>query len=121
VTEPLEHLGNVSRQYQLKAHEYRGILVAAAKAEAAHKSARAQAILRARADGERVSHATAETMAEADDHIARLYLNRLVTAAEAEAHKAQLQQLREQVANGRTFVASAREVDKMHAEGRAGI
>ena len=121
MTEPLEHLGNVSRVYQTKASEYREVLVAAAKAEAAHKSARARAILRAKAESERVSHATAETVAEADDEIAALYLTRLVTAAEAEAHKAQLLQLREQVANGRTFVASAREVDKMHAEGRAGI
>jgi hypothetical protein len=121
MTDPLDRLGLVRRQYQLKAMEYRGVLVAAARAEAAHKTARAQAILRARADGERVSHATAETIAEADETIAGLYLERLVTAAQAEAHKAQLQQLREQVANGRTFVASAREIDKMHAEGRAGI
>lgn len=119
--EPLTHLGNVSRQYQIKAAEYGEVLIAAAKAEAAHKSARARAILRARAEGERISHAAAETQAEADDLVSELYFNRLVTAAAAEAHKAQLLQLREQVANGRTFVASAREVDRMHAEGRAGI
>lgn len=111
----------VSRAYQTKAAEYRGVLVAAAEAEAEHKAARARAILAAMADGERVSHAKAETVAEADEAIADLYTKRLTTAAIAEAHRAQLHQLREQVANGRTFVASAREVDRMHAEGNAGI
>jgi hypothetical protein len=117
MTDPLDRLGTVSRQYQVKASEYGEVLVAAARAEAAHKSARARAVLRALATEERCSHAKAETVAEADEEISALYLQRLVTAAEAEAHRAQLHQLREQVANGRTFVASQREIDKMHAEG----
>lgn len=121
MSEPLGHLGSVSRMYQIKAAEYEGVLVAAAKAKAAHTSATAQAILRAMAEGDRVSHAKAGTVAEADEAIATLFETRLITAAIAEAHKEQLHQLREQVANGRTFVASAREVDKMHAEGRAGL
>lgn len=120
MTDSLAHLGNVSRAYQIKAGEYEVVLVAAAKAEAAHKSARARAILSAMAEGG-VSHAKAETIAEADEDVATLYQDRLVTQAMAEAHRAQLLQLREQVANGRTFVASAREVDKMHAEGRAAL
>lgn len=117
MTDALAHLGNVSRQYQIKAAEYGGVLVAAARAEAAHKSARAQAILSAMAEGERVSHAKAETVAEADETIASLYQERLVAAAIAEAHRAQLSQLREQVATGRTLAASAREIDRIHAEG----
>ncbi|MET9262353.1 hypothetical protein [Amycolatopsis sp. NPDC004079] len=119
MTEPLARLGNVSRAYQIKAAEYEPVAIAAAKAEAAHKAARAKAILRTQAEGERVSHATAETTAEADGEVAALYLERLVTAAKADAHKEQLKQLREQNANGRTLVTSAREVDRMHAEGRA--
>lgn len=120
MVDALERLGIISRQYQIKAVEYEGILVAAAKAEAEHKSARAQAILAAMADGERVSHAKAETVAEGDPVIAELYQRRLVASAVAEAHRAQLHQLREQVANGRTFVTSQREIDKLHAEGGAG-
>lgn len=120
MTDPLERLGAVSRAYQTQAAMYRSVLVAAAEAEAEHKAARAQAILAAMAEGEKVSHAKAETVAEADEVIADLYKQRLITAAVAEAHRAQLLQLREQVANGRTFVASAREVDRMHAEGQGG-
>lgn len=118
--ESLGHLGAVSRQYQIKAAEYEGVLVAAARAEAAHKSARARAILTALSAGDRVSHAKAETVAEADEDIGALYQDRLIAAAIAEAHKAQLLQLREQNANGRSIVASARETDRMHAENRGG-
>ena len=112
----LSHLGEVSREYQRVADEYRPIVIAAAEAEAAHKAARAKAVLRAKATtSERMSHAEAETRAEADDEIAELYRQRLVTAAVAEAHKQKLLQLREQVANGRTAVTSERETDRIHA------
>jgi hypothetical protein len=121
MTDPVDHLGNVSRQYQIRATDYEAIAIAAAEAEASHKSARARAILRAKAEGERVSHATAETEAEADPEVARLYLERLVAAAKADAAKEQLKQLNTQNANGRTMVVNARDVDRMHAEGNAGI
>lgn len=119
MSEALTRLGEVSREYQRMAQAYEAVLTAAAEAEAAHKSARACRILRALAEGEASSHAKAETIAEADAEIGALYRDRLVTHAKADAHRGQLQRLREQVANGRTFAASEREVDRIHAEGPA--
>lgn len=116
----LARLGAVSRAYEQAVAEYGPLAVAAAKAEAAHKAARAKAILRAKAERERVSHAEAEARAEADDEIAGLYQERLITAALADAHKAKLAQLKEQVATGRTLAASEREADRIHADGTSG-
>jgi hypothetical protein len=117
----LRRLGEVSRAYEIAAGEYRDIAVHAAEAEAAHKSARARAILKAKAsETERISHAEAETRAEADDTIASLYRDRLIASAMADSHREKLRQLREQVATGRTAVASDREVDKLHAHGLTG-
>lgn len=113
-------LGAVSRQYEKLVDEYRDVAINAAVAEAEHKTARAKAILRAKAGEERVSHAEAEARAEADDEIAALYLRRLTTAALADSHREKLRQLREQVATGRTAVASERAADQLHAEGRTG-
>lgn len=117
---PLERLGEVSRAYEGMADGYQQVLLEAAAAEAAHKTARAKAILRFKAGEERVSHAEAESRAEADDTVAALYLERLTTAAVAESHREKLRQLREQTANGRTAVASDRVVDEMHARGITG-
>lgn len=111
----LGRLGAVSRAYEMAADEYRGIAERAAIAEAAHKAARAKAILKFKAAGERVSHAEAETRAEAEDQIADLFRERLIAAALADSAREKLRQLREQQANGRTAVASEREVDKIHA------
>src|SRR5690606_17880878 len=103
------------------ADDYQAVALAAAAAEAAHKTARAKAILRFKAEADtRVSHAEAESRAEADDEVARLYLERLTTAAVAESHREKLRQLREQVANGRTAVASERAADAHHAAGLTG-
>jgi hypothetical protein len=116
----LDRLGVVSRAYEAAADEYRQIAHDAALAEAAHKAARAKAILSAKASGERVSHAEAETRAEADDDIAGLYQDRLVKAAFADSHREKLRQLREQVATGRTAVVAERDVDRFHAQGLTG-
>lgn len=116
----LTRLGEVSRAYQLAADEYRAVAVAAAEAEAAHRSEKAKAVLKYRALDDVRSHAEAEARADADDHIADLYRQRLVTAAVADSHKAKLAQLREQVATGRTRVTSEREVDRIHAGGMSG-
>lgn len=116
-----ERLAEVSREYERAAGEYRDVAVAAALAEAAHKQARAKAILRCKADDSvRMSHAEAETRAEADDDIADLYRQRLVTAAVADSHRERLRQLREQVATGRTAVVGDRETDRIHAAGLDG-
>jgi hypothetical protein len=121
MTDPMDHLGSVSRVYAIKAAEFRDIAVAAAKAEAHHKSARAKEILRAQAEGESLSHNRAETIADADDEIGHLLTERLVSAAMADAHKEQLRQLREQNANGRTMVVNAREIDRLHANDGADL
>ncbi len=112
----IHQLGQVSRAYALAAQEYEAIAVAAAEAEATHKAERAKAILRAKAGEERVSHAEAETRAEADDRIAALYRDRLVKAAQSDAHRARLAQLREQTAVGRSVVTSERAGDQFHAD-----
>lgn len=116
----LDRLGAVSRAYELAADEYRQVAVNAAEAEAAHRSEKAKAVLRFRALDDVRSHAEAEARADGDDRIAGLYRDRLVTAALADSHKAKLQQLREQVATGRTRVTSEREVDRLHAHGMSG-
>lgn len=121
---PLQRLGEVSLDYERRADAYRDIALAAAAAEAEHKAARARAILAAKAEArgesERISHAEAETRAEADPTVAGLFLARLTTAAEADAAREKLRQLREQVATGRTAVASDRAADANHAAGLTG-
>ncbi len=117
---PIQQLGVVSREYEKQADAYQQIALDAAVAEAEHKSHRARAILRAKAGAERISQAEAETRAEADDEIAALYLRRLTTSALAESHREKLRQLREQVATGRTAVASDRAADVHHAAGLTG-
>lgn len=116
----IRQLGEVSREYQVKADQYRDIAVEAALAEAAHKSARAQTALRFKDSGDCRSMAEAEARAEADETVSGLFRDRLVAAAIADAHREKLRQLREQVATGRTYVASERETDRMHADGHGG-
>lgn len=120
MTDALGTLGNVSRRYQETVDSFKEVLQAAAEAEAAHRSKKASRILVAMNQETKCSHAMAETIANADPEIAVLYRERLIAQANAEAHRAQLHVLRERVANGRTFAASEREVDKMHGEGRGG-
>ena len=116
----VRQLGTVSREYERQADAYRDVALAAAAAEAEHKAKRAQAILRFKAEADRMSHAEAETRAEADETVAGLYRERLITAAKADSHREKLRQLREQVGSGRTVVASEREVDRIHAGGWSG-
>lgn len=112
-----EHLGEVSKTYARLADSYKRVSLDAAEAEANHKASRAKAVLRFKAGEEKVSHAEAEARADADDVIAELYLRRLTTAALASSHREKLHQLREQVATGRTAVASERLVDENHGRG----
>lgn len=116
----LAHLGRISRAYEIAADEYREIAQRAAETEAAHKTARAKSILRFKAAGERVSHAEAETRAEAEEDIAVLFRERLIAAALADSAREKLRQLREQVSVGRTAVASERAVDDFHGRGITG-
>lgn len=117
----IQRLGAVSRAYEVAADEYREIAQRSALAEAAHKCARAKKILAVKADDtQRMSHAEAETRAEADDEIAGLYRERLCAAALADSAREKLRQLREQVATGRTAVASERAVDELHSRNLTG-
>ena len=97
---------------------YREQAVAAAKAEAEHKSARAKRILRARHEGDARSMAEAECVAEADDAIADLFSRRLITAAIADSTKQKILSLREQIGWERTQMANQRAADSLHATDR---
>lgn len=114
-------LERVSAQYQLVATDFRAIANAAAVAEATHKRARARKIVELRTRGEARSIAEAEAMAEADDTIADLYQARLVAAAEAEAFREKLRELREQQYNARALMKTEQAIDDMHGYGITGI
>lgn len=113
----LEQLGRVSATYATMAVEYRAVAEAAAAAESAHKHARAKAILRYKASEDRMSMAEAEARAEADDEVAGLYTERLMTAAVADSYRQRLSQLREQTSVGRSFAAAERLGDEIHMRG----
>jgi len=110
----IAHLARTAVEYGVQADAYPAVNDAAARAEAAHKTARAKAILRARADGCR-SMAEAEVQAEADDHIADLLMTRLTTRAKADAHLEKLRQLRSQSEAARSYQAAERELDRFHS------
>ena len=93
---------------------YSSHLQDAAEAEAEHKKHRAKRVLKARSDGEK-SITAAETVAEADDFIADLYLKRLTTAAVAESTKQRIASLKERIQSGRSLMADQREQDRQHA------
>lgn len=114
----IAHLARTAVEYAKQADAYPAVADAAARAEAAHKTARAKAILRARAEGCR-SMAEAEVAAEADDRIASLYLERLTTRAKADAHLEKLRQLRSQADAARSYQAAERDLDRFHADNRA--
>lgn len=112
-----ERLGAVSRAYAEHAQSYEAVALAAAHAEADHRRLRAQVILRHKAAEERMSQAEAEARADADDTVSTAHRERLTTAAVADAHRARLAQLKEQVAVGRSFAVSERAADQIHAGG----
>lgn len=121
LSESLRRLGDVSREYEALANTANEVYTDAARAEATHRYERAKAMLRAKAGADfKMSIAEAETRADADDTVAELYQTRLVTAAGADALKAKLAQLREQVATGRTAVVDERAGDQFHARGYGG-
>lgn len=105
----MERLNDLSMEM---VQDYKRLAVAAAQAEADHKRLRAQRILSAKAgagDGRRVPQGEAETVAEADDHVADAYLMRLVSAAEADATKEALRSIRTNQDGLRTAAASHRD------------
>ena len=120
----IDRLVSYALAYERAANEFQALAVEAASSEAEHKAERAKAILRYKADatkrGNRVSHAEAETAAEADDTVADLYMARLTSAAVADSARQRLFQLREMVGVARTVVASDRAADMHHASGFTG-
>jgi aminopeptidase N len=121
---PMERLISYALAYEQAVNEYKAVALEAASNEAAHKSERAKAILRFKARTEpgkqRISQAEAESMAEADDTVADLYMARLTSAAIADAARQRLFQLREMVGVARTVVASERATDLHHSAGYTG-
>lgn len=120
MSESIRHLGNVSRAYEVKADTADEVYTSAANADATHKHQHAKTVLIFKESGERMSQGEAETRADADDRIAELYRDKVVSKAKAEALKAKLIQMREQQANGRTAVVDERGVDESHARGDGG-
>jgi hypothetical protein len=110
VLEEMERLNDLSMELT---QDYKVKAVEAAQAEAEHKRLRAKRILSAKAGGEaggrRVSQGEAETVAEADDHVADAYLMRLVSAAEADAIKETMRSVRTNQDGMRTAAASHRD------------
>lgn len=118
MSDAITTLGIASREYEAETAAFRQIATDAAEAEALHKREAAKFKLRAQSEAEgRTSVASLDMLADADDEIAALYRDRLVKAALLDAAVKKLQQLRERVATGRTYVASEREADRVHAEG----
>lgn len=117
MSESLWRLGYADQEYDVKASSADEVYTAAAEADANHKYAHARAVLQFKESGERMSQGEAETRADADDDVARLYREKVVTRAKADALKAKLTQLREKQANCRTAAVDERGVDESHARG----
>lgn len=113
LSEAARQLGKVSRAYEELANEYRDIAHNAALAESEYRRVKAQTMLRATSEG--ASAAKAEIMADADESVSALCLSYKIASALADATRAKLTQLREQVAVGRSMMVGEREADRVHA------
>ena len=105
--EVLDELERLHFQALDEARAYTGTAVLAANAEATHKALRAKRVLLARAQGTK-SITEAEYVAEADDDVSQAYLERLTTAAEADAHRESMRTIRTNQEALRTMAASHR-------------
>jgi hypothetical protein len=105
VLHEMERLNDLSME---KVQEYNRLAVLAAETEATHKAMRAKRALLARAAGVK-SIAEAEMTAEADDDVAQAYLQRLASAAEADACREALRSIRTNQDGLRTAAASHRQ------------
>lgn len=120
----IDRLISYALEYEKAANAFGDITFQAACAEAEHKAARAKEILAYKARGakagNRISHAEAETAAEADDVVADFYMARLTSAALADSARQKLGQLRAMVDVARTVATSDRAADMHHASGYSG-
>lgn len=120
MSETVRRLGQISREYEVKAGEYEALAIAAARADAAYKVGKARHMARLKAEDPKASQSWADTLADADSDIAVLLEERFITAAVVDAAAKKLAQLKEAVAVGRSVVASEREADRQHAAGIGG-
>src|SRR5664279_4299816 len=108
MSEAMRKLGLVSREYEALATEYRAIALNAAEAESNYRKVRAQTMLRAMVN-DNASAAKAEIVADADDVVSAECTEYKCRAAIADAARQKLNQLREQVAVGRSVMVAERE------------
>lgn len=119
----------MSAQHEINKHltewdaltrQFKQELIAAAAAEADHKRDRARFIVKARAENPKLSAAQAEAEAEADEEISERYLERLGSAALAEATKARLLMMRAKSDALRSARVDERESSRLYADYPAG-
>lgn len=110
-------LGAASRDYEKAVSEYEQIALDAATAESDYKHAAAVFKTKARFEDPKVSAAYLDVMADADEELSGLLAERLRTAAVLDAAQKRISQLKERVSTGRTYVASERAADQIHAQG----
>lgn len=111
-----QEMNNLFVEWDRTSKQYKNELVSAAAAEADHKRERAKFIVSARSENPKLSAAQAETMAEADDDISELYLERLGSAALAEATKHRLFMLRAKSDALRSEKVDEREAARLYAD-----
>ena len=118
MSDAITTLGVASREYERETGLFRQIAIDAAEAEVDYKAAFSKFKLKVIYESDnKVSVALAETLAMADDEVIELYRSHKRADALLDSATKRLQQLRERVATGRTYVASEREADRVHAEG----
>lgn len=112
-----ENVAQLCVQLHAKAGSYEEAAKDRARADVAYRQSRAQRILRARTDGAR-SIAEAETIADADQTIADLRLQHLVTEAIVDGLTKSMLALRSRIDVGRSLLSTQREADKLMATSR---
>lgn len=123
MSEALKRLGAVSRAYESKSDEYVEVCRSLARADAAFTKAKAVFKVNARMNSGpegKLSDVELETRAHADDEISALHLDFLLWKSNEKSLYEKLRQLKTQNDNGRSAVATEREVDKIHAGGLSG-
>jgi hypothetical protein len=111
---PAENVGALCRELDRTVDQYRTELARKAETESDFKRDRAKRIIRARVEGEATSAAQAETVADADDAIAKLRLDYLIAEGIAASTKEKIASLKERIGYGRSLMATEREQDRLH-------
>lgn len=117
MVDALATLGAASREYEKAVSEYAQIAIDAADTEATYKHAVAKFKTKAKFEDPKLAVAMLDIMADADEEIHALLEERLRAAAVLDAAQKRIAQLREKVSTGRTYTASERAADQIHAQG----